>query len=44
MEHIWDQEVPFMVAITSGGRGRGGRGDEEISFPEKATIYFKKTI
>lgn len=41
MEHIWDQEVSFMVAITSGGRGAGGRGEEEINFPEKSTIYLK---
>lgn len=40
MEHIWVQEVSFMVAIISGGRGGGG-GDEEINFPEEATIILK---
>lgn len=42
MEHIWDQEVSFVVAIPSGGRGGGGREAEEISFPEKATIHLRK--
>jgi len=44
MEHIWDQEVSFMVAIISGGRGGEGRGNEEIRFPEKDKMYFKKYI
>lgn len=42
MEHMWDQEVSFVVAITSGGRGGGRREAEEISFPEKAIIHLRK--